>query len=80
MEKKKLIARVIVTLKPWIPDAVGLMRLAELRGRGFTEVASVRSGKIFEVETVEMTHQEAEQTVKGMCEELPENVLTDPTT
>jgi phosphoribosylformylglycinamidine synthase PurS subunit len=60
------IARVRVTLKPVVNDPAGLSIGQALHHLGFDGVASVRTGKFFEIELAAADKAAAEQAVDGM--------------
>ena len=68
-------ARIVVTLKPGVLDPQGQAIEGALRGLGHDGVASVRQGKVFEVE---LEHgADAEARLARMCEELLANTVIE---
>ena len=64
------VARVRVTLKPVVNDPAGLSIGQALHHLGFGGVASVRTGKYFEIELAAADKPAAEQAVDAMCRQL----------
>ena len=71
------IARVRVTLKPVVNDPAGLSIGQALHHLGFGDVASVRTGKYFEIELAAPDKAAAEQSVDQMCRQLLANPVVE---
>jgi len=71
------IARVRVTLKPVVNDPAGLSIGQALHHLGFGDVASVRTGKYFEIELAAADKAAAEQAVDQMCRQLLANPVVE---
>jgi phosphoribosylformylglycinamidine synthase subunit PurS len=67
-------ARVTVTLKPGVLDPQGKAIEGALRSLGVEGVASVRQGKIFDVE---LDGKKAEAALKHACERLLANTVIE---
>lgn len=70
-------ARIFVTLKNGVLDPQGKAIEGALHGLGHDEVASVRQGKLFEVELQAADAAEAEAKLKVMCERLLANTVIE---
>jgi phosphoribosylformylglycinamidine synthase PurS subunit len=70
-------ARVIVTLKSGVLDPQGKAIEGALRSLGIEEVASVRQGKLFEVELDTADRAKAEASLKEACERLLANTVIE---
>ncbi len=70
-------ARVIVTLKPGILDPQGKAIEGALKSLGFAGIASVRQGKVFEVELDTADRGKAEAALKSACERLLANTVIE---
>jgi phosphoribosylformylglycinamidine synthase len=70
-------ARVTVTLKSGVLDPQGKAIEGALASLGFAGVASVRQGKIFEIETGETDRAKAEADLKAMAEKLLANTVIE---
>ncbi|MBA8878419.1 MULTISPECIES: phosphoribosylformylglycinamidine synthase subunit PurS [Phyllobacterium] len=70
-------ARVTVTLKNGVLDPQGKAIVGALGSLGFDGVASVRQGKIFDVEIDTKDRAVAEANVKAMCEKLLANTVIE---
>ena len=68
-------ARVIVTLKDGVLDPQGQAIGSALAGLGHRGVASVRQGKVFEIELADGA--DAKARVARMCEELLANTVIE---
>ena len=68
-------ARIIVTLKPGVLDPQGQAIEGALSGLGHDGVASVRQGKVFEVELDDGA--DAEARLARMCEDLLANTVIE---
>ena len=71
------LARVRVTLKPVVNDPAGLSIGQALHQLGFDGVASVRTGKFFEIELAAADKAAAERTVDLMCRQLLANPVVE---
>lgn len=70
-------ARVTVTLKNGVLDPQGKAIEGALGSLGVEGVASVRQGKLFDVELATSDPVEAEATLKAMCEKLLANTVIE---
>ncbi|MDE2017687.1 MAG: phosphoribosylformylglycinamidine synthase subunit PurS [Hyphomicrobiales bacterium] len=70
-------ARVTVTLKSGVLDPQGKAIEGALRSLGVEGVASVRQGKVFDVELAAADRAGAEATLKAACEKLLANVIVE---
>ena len=70
-------ARITVTLKPGVLDPQGKAIEGALASLGFAGVASVRQGKIFDIETAETDKATAEAALKSMAEKLLANTVIE---
>ena len=70
-------ARVIVTLKSGVLDPQGKAIEGALRSLGVEGVASVRQGKIFDVELETADRAGAETVLKTACERLLANTVIE---
>ena len=70
-------ARVTVTLKSGVLDPQGKAIEGALASLGFGGVASVRQGKVFEIETGETDKAKAEAALKAMAEKLLANTVIE---
>lgn len=70
-------ARVTVTLKTGVLDPQGKAIEGALGSLGLSGVASVRQGKLFDVELKTSDRAEAEETLKAMCEKLLANTVIE---
>ena len=68
-------ARIFVTLKPGVLDPQGQAIQGALGALGFEGVASVRQGKVFDIELTDTQHAEAR--LKAMCEKLLANTVIE---
>jgi phosphoribosylformylglycinamidine synthase len=68
-------ARVFVTLKQGVLDPQGQAIQGALGSLGFDGVASVRQGKIFDIELTEA--QDADALLRAMCEKLLVNTVIE---
>jgi phosphoribosylformylglycinamidine synthase len=68
-------ARIFVTLKAGVLDPQGQAIEGALAALGFEGVASVRQGKLFEVELANAA--EGEARLKAMCEKLLANTVIE---
>jgi phosphoribosylformylglycinamidine synthase subunit PurS len=70
-------ARVIVTLKEGILDPQGKAIEGALKAMDLPGVASVRQGKIFDIELAEADGAKAEALLKDACEKLLANLVVE---
>ncbi len=70
-------ARVTVTLKSGVLDPQGQAIEGALASLGFTGVAGVRQGKVFDVDVDETDPKKAEEVIKAMCEKLLANTVVE---
>ncbi|MCJ8141910.1 phosphoribosylformylglycinamidine synthase subunit PurS [Ancylobacter gelatini] len=70
-------ARVLVTLKSAVLDPQGKAIEGALRSLGVPGVASVRQGKVFDVELDGDDKVRAEATLKDACEKLLANTVIE---
>jgi phosphoribosylformylglycinamidine synthase subunit PurS len=70
-------ARVFVTLKTGVLDPQGKAIEGALTSLGVSGVASVRQGKVFDVELTSSNRAEAEAALKTACEKLLANTVIE---
>ncbi len=70
-------ARVLVTLKSAVLDPQGKAIEGALRSLGVPGIASVRQGKVFDVELDGADQSKAEATLKEACEKLLANTVIE---
>ena len=70
-------ARVTVTLKTGVLDPQGKAIEGALTSLGVEGVASVRQGKVFDVELATADRAQAEATLKAACERLLANTVVE---
>jgi phosphoribosylformylglycinamidine synthase PurS subunit len=70
-------ARVTVTLKTGVLDPQGKAIEGALKSLGVEGIASVRQGKVFDVELVTADRGQAEATLKAACERLLANTVVE---
>ena len=70
-------ARVIVTLKTGVLDPQGQAITGSLKSLGFSGVASVRQGKVFDIELDATDVTDARVRLAGMCEKLLANTVIE---
>jgi phosphoribosylformylglycinamidine synthase len=70
-------ARVTVTLKNGVLDPQGKAIEGALRSLGLEGVASVRQGKVFDIEIDAADHAQAEATLKAASEKLLANLVVE---
>lgn len=70
-------ARVIVTLKNGVLDPQGKAIEGALAGLGFSDVGSVRQGKVFDIELNTADRTKAEAALRQMCERLLANTVIE---
>jgi phosphoribosylformylglycinamidine synthase len=70
-------ARVVVTLKPSVLDPQGKAIEGALKSLGLEGFASVRQGKVFDVELDGLEGEAAEALLRQACEKLLANTLVE---
>ena len=70
-------ARVHITLKEGVLDPQGKAIGHALESLGFTGIASVRQGKVIELDLAEQDPAKAEAHVRSMCERLLANTVIE---
>lgn len=70
-------ARVIVTLKSGVLDPQGKAIEGALKSLGVSGIASVRQGKIFDIEIEDADKAKAEQALKAAAEKLLANLVIE---
>jgi phosphoribosylformylglycinamidine synthase len=70
-------ARVTVTLKPGILDPQGKAIEGALRSLGIAGIASVRQGKVFDIELDSVDRTEAESVLRNAAEKLLANMVIE---
>ena len=70
-------ARVTVTLKPGVLDPQGKAIEGALKSLGVTGVASVRQGKVFDIEIDSVDEARAEAALKAAADKLLANVVIE---
>ena len=70
-------ARVTVTLKSGVLDPQGKAIEGALKSLGVEGIASVRQGKVFDVELDTADKARAEETLKAACEKLLANTVVE---
>jgi phosphoribosylformylglycinamidine synthase subunit PurS len=70
-------ARVTVTLKPGVLDPQGKAIEGALKSLGITGVASVRQGKVFDVELEGRDRKQAQAALKAAADRLLANTLIE---
>jgi phosphoribosylformylglycinamidine synthase len=70
-------ARVTVTLKSSVLDPQGKAIEGALKSLGFDGVASVRQGKVFDLEVAGNDKAKAEADIKAMCDKLLANTVIE---
>ncbi len=70
-------ARVVVTLKSGVLDPQGKAIEGALRSLGVGGVASVRQGKVFDIEMDSSEGEAATRTLKEACEKLLANTIVE---
>ena len=70
-------ARVTVTLKAGVLDPQGKAIEGALKSLGVDGIASVRQGKVFDVELDTADRTRAEETLKAACEKLLANTVVE---
>ncbi len=70
-------ARVIVTLKPGVLDPQGKAIEGALKSLGVSGIASVRQGKVFDVEIDAENREAANRKLAEACEKLLANTIVE---
>lgn len=70
-------ARVTVTLKSGVLDPQGQAIQGSLKSLGFSGIAAVRQGKVFDIELADSELSQAESKLKAMCEKLLANTVIE---
>ena len=70
-------ARVTVTLKAGVLDPQGKAIEGALKSLGVEGVASVRQGKVFDIEIATADRTRAEETLRAACEKLLANTVIE---
>tara|TARA_B100001123_G_scaffold383450_2_gene455368 strand:- start:1943 stop:2206 length:264 start_codon:yes stop_codon:yes gene_type:complete len=73
----RFLASISVTLKPTVNDPEGLTITSALHNLGFSGVAGVRSGKLFEVTIEATSSEEAQSLAEEMCTRLLANPVME---
>jgi len=76
-DKRKMRARIVITLKPTVLDAQGATVQKALRNLGFAGVDEVRMGKYIEVALADGSQAEIRQQVDEMCKKLLANPIIE---
>jgi phosphoribosylformylglycinamidine synthase len=69
--------RVVVTLKPSVLDPQGKAIEGALKSLGLEGFASVRQGKVFDIELEGVAGEAAERLVRAACEKLLANTIVE---
>jgi phosphoribosylformylglycinamidine synthase PurS subunit len=70
-------ARVIVTLKNGVLDPQGKAIEGALLSLGVAGVASVRQGKVFDIDIDAADHEAADEQLRAACEKLLANLIVE---
>ncbi|WP_407966151.1 phosphoribosylformylglycinamidine synthase subunit PurS [Bartonella sp. C271] len=70
-------ARVTVTLKNSVLDPQGEAIVNALNSLAFTNIQSIRQGKVFDIILNDMAIESAKQTLEQMCEQLLANTVIE---
>ncbi|AQX21414.1 phosphoribosylformylglycinamidine synthase [Bartonella sp. CDC_skunk] len=70
-------ARVTVTLKNSVLDPQGEAIVNALNSLAFTNIQSIRQGKVFDIILNDMPIESAKQTLEQMCEQLLANTIIE---
>lgn len=73
----RLLAEVVVSLKPVVNDPQGLVVRSGLRQLGFIEVGDVRVGKHITIEVEGASEAAVRERVAAMCEKLLRNPVIE---
>ena len=68
---------VTVTLKKDVLDPQGKVVENTLVSMGMNNIKSVRQGKFFEIEVIDIDSKEAEKKIREMCEKLLVNLIIE---
>ena len=68
---------VTVTLKKDVLDPQGKVVENTLISMGMDNIKSVRQGKFFEIEVIDIDSKEAEKKIREMCEKLLVNLIIE---
>ena len=66
--------RISIVLKKTVLDPQGQAIAMSLKKQGFSQVNSVRQGKIIDIDLTEKSFESSKEAIKKMCEDL----LTNP--
>ena len=77
MTNKTFKAQVSVRLKNGVLDPQGKAIEGALGSLGFSDVGSVRQGKVFDVELEAASKAAAKKTLEAMCEKLLANTVIE---
>jgi phosphoribosylformylglycinamidine synthase PurS subunit len=69
--------RIVVTLKPNVLDPQGKAIEGALRSLGLDGFASVRQGKVFDIELQGVDGEAADRLVRAACEKLLANTIVE---
>ena len=69
--------RVVVTLKPSVLDPQGKAIEGALKSLGLEGVASVRQGKVFDIELAGIEGEAADRLLREACEKLLANTIVE---
>lgn len=72
-----MLARVSVTLKSGVLDPQGKAIEGALHSLGVAGIASVRQGKLFDIDVSETDRVQAEAAVRSACERLLANLVIE---
>ena len=72
-----MLARVSVTLKSGVLDPQGKAIEGALHSLGVAGIASVRQGKLFDIDVTETDRAQAEAAVRSACERLLANLVIE---
>jgi phosphoribosylformylglycinamidine synthase len=70
-------ARIVVTLKPSVLDPQGKAIEGALSSLGLEGFASVRQGKVFDIELTGVAPEQADALLKQACEKLLANTIVE---
>ncbi len=77
LTKKRMKAKIYVTLKNGVLDPQGSAILNSLKNLEIDNISSIRQGKFFEVELNEKSVEVANDTLKKACEGLLSNMVIE---
>ena len=75
--RKRVKARVFITLKNGVLDPQGKAIGHALNGLGFESVGEVRQGKVIDLELNSSNAEQAKTDLKAMCEKLLANTVIE---